>query len=601
MRFALASHGDHDAYGDDDGPSNSSSTNTSSTNSSTAAGTTQTGGQTCSSLMCITGIVNGSNVDCWYCFSDFEASSLTSVAGTLASTGRTPGWMAIGIIMAASVVSLMTGSPMVIMWSNSDGSITLSQRQAPGEIEPTVVSNPPRVATLLESASSTITRQSDGKTTQQLIWAFSTQNPGDSAKDATLVQHLDSGPLTVDLTGTVSSGNSSSDNDTGGSIDTPLKPYQKLIIAHGVLLARYWRTFSPRWYTGHWLAQFGIAGPIIVTGFALGVQSVASQPGTHLDDDHKCMLGAFIHFIKFKRFIGRPPQNYLHAILGLLIIAFALKQVRNGYKVEWPKTGRDPLPKSTDTVWYIWVVLLPVLYAAGLAFLPKQYRQEAESRAKRINMDSIFENKTVILDGGFGTTLESTFHLDISNTPLWSAKAVMEEPDVIVQAHLGFLRAGSDVILTSTYQCSYHTFERAGYSVAEARRIFIKSVELALEARKRFYEENNGTSCRTIRIALSLGSFGAALSPAQEFDGYYPPPYGPVGFSPDGNNINAFGDADDELERKAVEALTNFHLERLLICFEERSVWDGIDCIAFETVPLLREINGHTEGDGYSG
>lgn len=47
----------------------------------------------------------------------------------------------------------MARTPMVIMWANSDGSITLSQRQASGEVEPTVVSSPPRVATLQDSLS----------------------------------------------------------------------------------------------------------------------------------------------------------------------------------------------------------------------------------------------------------------------------------------------------------------------------------------------------------------------------------------------------------------------------------------------------------------
>ena len=82
----------------------------------------------------------------------------------------------------------------------------------------------------------------------------------------------------------------------------------------------------------------------------------------------------------------------------------------------------------------------------------------------------IFEGKVAILDGGFvrmydhdlrhhidslrnvyvqGTTLEELFHKDIS-APLWSAKPVDSEPQVIVDAHLAFLRAGCDIILTST-------------------------------------------------------------------------------------------------------------------------------------------------------
>lgn len=48
----------------------------------------------------------------------------------------------------------MANTPMVIFWSNSDGSVTVSQRQASGEVMPTVVASPPRVATPLPSLTS---------------------------------------------------------------------------------------------------------------------------------------------------------------------------------------------------------------------------------------------------------------------------------------------------------------------------------------------------------------------------------------------------------------------------------------------------------------
>jgi hypothetical protein len=43
---------------------------------------------------------------------------------------------------------------MVIMWPNSDGTITLSQRKASSEVEPKVDSSPPRVASLSSALSS---------------------------------------------------------------------------------------------------------------------------------------------------------------------------------------------------------------------------------------------------------------------------------------------------------------------------------------------------------------------------------------------------------------------------------------------------------------
>ncbi len=115
----------------------------------------------------------------------------------------------------------------------------------------------------------------------------------------------------------------------------------------------------------------------------------------------QCGLGAVIHWFKPKGGAGRrPPQNYLHAVLGLLIIGLGFYQVRTGYHVEWPETtGRDPLPNGVNIVFWIWVAvsyflsfayltlsnndwqIVPVLYVAGLLlFLRKQYRQEAEAR-----------------------------------------------------------------------------------------------------------------------------------------------------------------------------------------------------------------------------
>ena len=69
-------------------------------------------------------------------------------------------------------------------------------------------------------------------------------------------------------------------------------------------------------------------------------------------------LGAIIHWIKPHNVRSRPLQNYLHAVVGLLLVALAFYQVRTGYRTEWPtQTGRGALPKTVDDIWYIWVVV----------------------------------------------------------------------------------------------------------------------------------------------------------------------------------------------------------------------------------------------------
>ncbi|TFK44663.1 hypothetical protein BDQ12DRAFT_695097 [Crucibulum laeve] len=361
--------------------------------------------------MCISATVNGSSVEY-----------------VLSSTGKQSlGWMGMGFGRQ------MANTPMVIMWPNADGGVTISQRSASQEVMPTVDSNPPRVAEASQALSVTsgstpqlvYTIPANSDTKQFVIYAFSTQSPGSSAKDAPLVQHVDFGTTQLDLTKVISSTSGSSPNSTAGSPtsddtsgvdDTlPLLPYQRVIIAHaifcvvgfllllpvGALLARYLRTFTPVWFKGHWIIQFALAGPVIIVGVALGIVSVNKAGAPHLNDDHKrwgigifilyliqCALGAVIHFVKPKQRLRRPPQNYIHAVFGLLIISLGLYQVHSGYDDEWPKTtGRGNLPKGVNVIFWIWVALLPLSYLAGLAFLRRQLRQEAQGKMVTVHSD----------------------------------------------------------------------------------------------------------------------------------------------------------------------------------------------------------------------
>ncbi|KAI0771783.1 hypothetical protein BC629DRAFT_755484 [Irpex lacteus] len=424
----------HDANDNDDGPSSVSAapssvaTSTATTNSSSPSTDSSSliglnGGVVCTDLMCIGGLVNGSTVQY-----------------TLQSLGRAKlGWIAMGF------GSQMANTPMVIMWPNNDGNITLSQRQAPSEVMPTVASNPPRIATLEQSLSSvsgsnpklvfTIPADGTEKTGKSnVIWAFGGTNPDSSAVDATLTQHLESGPTQIDLSQALaadskdptnpistiaqstssSSGSAPSASTSGDQVfaGIPLLPYQKYIIAHailsmlgflvflplGAIIARWLRTFTPIWFTAHWVIQFGVAMPIIVTGFALGVHAVKLNGVPSLSDTHmkwgvalfvlywvQVFLGAIIHFFKpaggWVRVKGRTFQNYFHAILGLFIIGVAFYQVRTGFRTEWPLyTGRGKVRNGANIAWIVWL-LIPTFYFSGvILLLRRQYQQEAASR-----------------------------------------------------------------------------------------------------------------------------------------------------------------------------------------------------------------------------
>lgn len=365
------------------------------------------GGVTCTDLLCIGGLINGSTAQY-----------------TLQTLGKNNfGFMAMGF------GETMADTPMVIMWANTDGSITLSQRHAPSEVMPTVDPNPPRLATSQASLSSlsgpnqkltfTIPVDANSATSSIIIWASGSTNPGSNAVDAILIQPDNMGPIGLDLSQALTadardptnpiltlSGDMGTGSAGGGSVDVPLQPYQKMIVAHailcvvgflgllpaGVLIARYSRTFTNKWFFGHWVFQLVLAGPIIIAGFACGISAVHTS-GNKVKDTHmdlgiaifvlyvaQFVLGFVIHFFKPSSWTvdqRRPLQNYGHAILGLAIIGLSFYQVRLGYHTEWVNTtGRQPISNAANIVWYVWVALIPVLYILGLALLPRQWKQE---------------------------------------------------------------------------------------------------------------------------------------------------------------------------------------------------------------------------------
>src|SRR5215467_13419605 len=107
------------------------------------------------------------------------------------------------------------------------------------------------------------------------------------------------------------------------------------------------------------------------------------------------------------------------------------------------------------------------------------------SRIRRSGMERLDEllaqNGVVILDGGLATELERR-GADLRD-PLWSAKLLIDAPDLIRQVHLDYYRAGADVATTASYQASFEGFARRRLGAAEAADLMRRSVSLACEAR----------------------------------------------------------------------------------------------------------------------
>jgi len=179
-----------------------------------------------------------------------------------------------------------------------------------------------------------------------------------------------------------------------------------ILLPVGVLVARYTRTFTPVWFPAHFVIQLFLSGPVIFAGWYYGHQATKTFETPNFSDPHEKMglallilyviqlsLGLFTHYVKLRSPFGagtRPPQNYFHVLLGLAILGLAAEQVHYGMYTEWALgTGNEhPVPKSAKSAWLALVVIFWVLYAIGLAFVPRQFTQEKEARSSSGNSKS---------------------------------------------------------------------------------------------------------------------------------------------------------------------------------------------------------------------
>ena len=134
----------------------------------------------------------------------------------------------------------------------------------------------------------------------------------------------------------------------------------------------------------------------------------------------------------------------------------------------------------------------------------------------------IREQGAVVLDGGLATELERRgFDLD---HPLWSARLMLTDPDVIKDVHLSFLNAGADCIISASYQASYAGCLANGMSENEVTEMLRETVTVAEDARREFLKTNKDKSRLKPLIAASIGPYGAYLANGAEYTGdYYVP------------------------------------------------------------------------------
>jgi S-methylmethionine-dependent homocysteine/selenocysteine methylase len=92
----------------------------------------------------------------------------------------------------------------------------------------------------------------------------------------------------------------------------------------------------------------------------------------------------------------------------------------------------------------------------------------------------------IVLDSAMGTELKDR-RADIS-MPLWSARPLIDNPDLVRQIHIDNIDAGADIITTNTFRTQRRTYEKANYKMEgltyeeTAREMTFMAVELAKDA-----------------------------------------------------------------------------------------------------------------------
>jgi homocysteine S-methyltransferase len=115
------------------------------------------------------------------------------------------------------------------------------------------------------------------------------------------------------------------------------------------------------------------------------------------------------------------------------------------------------------------------------------------------------------VDGGLSTALEN--NRNKLTTSLWTGELIRTAPSEITKAHLDFINAGSQVIITSSYQLSYLGCGKRGWSESETDDALRASTQLAKDAVNK--------SGKDVKVAASVGPYGAALADGSEYKGNY--------------------------------------------------------------------------------
>ncbi|KFB52772.1 AGAP002469-PA-like protein [Anopheles sinensis] len=175
--------------------------------------------------------------------------------------------------------------------------------------------------------------------------------------------------------------------------------------------------------------------------------------------------------------------------------------------------------------------------------------------------------KVIVIDGGFSTQLAEHVGSKIDKDPLWVSRYNATNPAAVLEAHLDYLKAGADCILTNTYQASIEGYmDYLDLNEDESIKLIKASVDLARRARTRYLAEKLENKSHKIPwVVGSIGPYGAHLHDGSEYTGSY-------------------------ADQVPANRLQKWHRPRINAIVEA-----GVDALAIETIPCRMEAEALLE------
>ncbi|OXA62711.1 homocysteine S-methyltransferase [Folsomia candida] len=175
-------------------------------------------------------------------------------------------------------------------------------------------------------------------------------------------------------------------------------------------------------------------------------------------------------------------------------------------------------------------------------------------------MSLLNDTKVFLLDGGLSNDLNNRVPFDLHKEPLWTAKALITDPDAVVATHLEYLQAGADIIETSSYQATLEGFKDFMKVDSDSGKKYIRdSVTLAKVAVDKFKALDESCS-RFPLVAGSIGPYGVLRCDGSEYSGSY-------------------------MTTVTKSEIEDMHLPRIMSLVD-----GGADILAIETMPSLEEV-----------